>query len=142
MKLGSLSSARPVYYDRNPTTTSISYVAGSVAPHAETQRAVTTIASGKKAFVDSVSLSSVRTTAATVVSIQYTFAAYGAGGGAGTPFLIRPMFNNTVGAEGIITLGGSVAAFASDTLSLYTQDASTGGTYNYYMYVRILLFDA
>ena len=142
MRLSSLASARPAYYDRNATSGSIAYQGTSIAPHADTQRATVTLASGKRAFLEATSLIYIRATAATAATFVYASASLIPSGGTGVGYLLVPQINNTVGTVSNISLGGSLTIGAGDVLSLYTSDTSTGGTYNYYLAIKYTQFDA
>ena len=127
MKLGSLASARPQYYDRAPATKSQLYSA-TLAPHADTQRWSYTVPAGYKAYVET----------AYALSLQQTAPTVAAGGYAG-------VFTNTDDAlASIVSYAYLVAATAATQSAMgvsgvallnpgnnifgQSSDGSTGGT--------------
>ena len=142
MRISSYAVARPAYYDRNSSSGSLGYASGGVPPHADTVRGTATIAAGKKAFIDSTSLSSTRQAAATTLAFGYIYASYTPSGGGANVYLLAPQQNNTVGWVVNPILGGSIVLNTGDAVSIGTYDGSTGGTISYYMYIRYMTFDA
>ena len=142
MKVSSYAVARPNYYDRSLSHTSLGYSAGGVAPHADTIRSSLTIAAGKKAFLDMGSLAMVRDGAATVAGLMYTYLQLAPGGVGATILLLVPDYSSVLGSKTFAAVAGSLSVVASDVLSLGTSDGSTGGTYRYLIYTHVTLFDA
>jgi len=128
-------SARPEWYDRNPSQAGINYTATNVAPHGSTVRATYTVPSGKKAFVAAAELDVRRRTAATTLGSVLAWLTFG--GILGLQVLHE---NNTVDARRSIEtyLGGVL--FAGQSLQLSTWDASTGGAMDYVLTTIIVEF--
>lgn len=137
MKLGSLASARPIYYDRNASITTAGYY-NTVGPHLATTRFTVTAASGKNIFVDAGSAVVMRATAA--APVDYVRASLQQPAGQ----IICPSFlyNNTVGATNTTILAGSILVTAGSSLIGDTYDQSTGGTILYSMFIHGVIFDA
>lgn len=137
MKLGSLASARPIYYDRNASLTTAGYY-NTVGPHATTTRFTVTAASNKHIFVDAGSAVLMRATAATLVDYARGSLQQPAGQ------IICPSFlyNNTVGATNTSILSGSILVTAGNSLVGETYDQGTGGTILYSMFIHGVIFDA
>jgi hypothetical protein len=134
--------ARPEWWDRNPITNSIQYVATGVAPHGATQRASYTVPAGKKAYVDMVLLTVRRDLAAGAAALAAAYATYTPSGGTETRLFQQGDFQNTVnaGQQATITQFGFLGV--GDAVKLYTLDASTGGTYTYLIGAKITEYDA
>lgn len=141
MRLSSLASARPAYYDRNATVVTLSYYAAGLAPHASTTRWTTTIASGYKAFVENGLTTSRRQTAAgtlgDVLNQQKIVSTP-------TDTFIVPgyMYNNTVNYVERQIVSTQFTLVAGDTFYAVTSDNGTGGTVEYVNSARCLLFSA
>ena len=140
MRLSSLASARPAYYDRNATSSLQSYN-GSVAPHSATTRWTVTIATGRKAIIEQSTVTYTRLTAATTLglaenSIQIT-------SGATTAYAtVIYQYNNAVYANGVQATGAMPTLYAGETLACTTYDQSTGGTVFYHASSKLTLYDA
>ena len=70
MRVSSLGVARPLYYDRSPTTKSQLY-SNTVAPHSDTQRWSYTGPAGYQAYVETAYALASQSTAATVAGQGY-----------------------------------------------------------------------
>ena len=141
MRVASLGVARPAYYDRNATAINQVYDAASVAPHLSTVRVTYTVASGKKALVESQSLFVGRYTAATVVA--YLSATIYIDSGAGSASQGRVLNNsNTVYSSQSLLSMGNMTLYAGEIYKIETQDGSTGGTGWYTLGMKGTLFDA
>jgi len=132
-----LSSKLLQWYDRNPVPNMIAYRANGVAPHTVTIRASYTVPAGKKAMVVFSSAMIMRATAATTVGRVH--------GNAGTP--TAGTFdcyhkNNTVDSMVTVQNAEMIVVGAGITLSITTEDLSTGGTMDYDLSVIYIEFDA
>lgn len=137
MRVGSFAVARPMYWDRNPVTTSNGYY-NTVGPHSNTTRFTYTVPSGRKAFIDSGSVNVNRITAATVAGqVRVALA---------TPTLSNVLtlftYSNTVGFADKSVVGGSLLILAGAVLEGTTEDTSTGGTILFTIYAHGTEFDA
>ena len=140
MRLGSLASARPNYYDRNAAGYLGAY-ANDLAPHANTTRWTTTIAAGKKMQVESHFISAFRLTASTVVGLVSANLLHTSG--ATTAYLAFNMFsNNTAFFRETFGAGTSMTLYAADVMSYTTEDLSTGGTIRFHGYLKGTTYDA
>ena len=135
-------SARADFYDRNPKTVTLSYVASGVAPHSATQRATYTVPAGRKARVTTAKIAHIRTTAATTAGLTQAYAVLTpVTAAAGNLYLVQAL-NGAVGAGDELNAQGQAVLLAGDTLALYTSDVSTGGAVNYDLYLHLTEFDA
>ena len=126
MKLGSLASARPAYYDRAATTKNLAFGTTSIAPHANTTRFTYTVPAGRKMFVESLNVSSFRETIATVAGQQFlNIVVYD-----GTTYcnLIALYYYTTaVGSVQSQILGNGATVYAGHQVIGATWDFCTGG---------------
>jgi len=141
MRVSSFAVARPAYYDRNATTGVFSYDAANIAPHSLTTRWTTTVAAGKKAFVESGTARLIRYTAATLagqanVQIQVT------SGATQIDLFNCFLYSNTVNTLVTGSVPTQVTLYAGETLAATTADASTGGTTYIGMFGKTTTFDA
>lgn len=137
MRLSSLASARPVYYDRNPVTTYGTYYA-TVAPHGSTTRWTITNSASKKIYIDAGAISIERESAATTSGLIQIVIQSPPG-----LSIVSMFFNNgTYGASNNLSMGGSIYVAPGDTISANTQDNSTGGTVLYSVAAHGVQFDA
>ncbi len=137
MRVASLGVARPVYYDRNPVRTTGGYYA-AVAPHSVTTRWTITATAAQKIFIDSISISMMRATAATTSAMAFTTVDQPLNTSVSLAF-----FNNaTVGATVEKSPGGSILVLPGDAIAAQTTDTSTGGTIHYAVYCHGVVFDA
>jgi hypothetical protein len=141
MRISSYAVARPAYYDRNATGTFLVYSAVT-GPHAATTRFSSTVASGKKAFVElSHAYYDRQTVAATGlntvawVRIASTTATYAS-------LIFVRTDTATVGPLVDRVTSGQVTIYAGESIEGVTIDGSTGGTCNYYISSKITTFDA
>ena len=140
MKLGSLSSARPSIYDRNASGSLLGYTGNSIAPHALTTRFTQTIASGKKAVVESAFTQIWRDSAPGASGpfwglVQLT-------SGATTVNMVGVLTATTTLYQGLAqTQAGQVTLYAGETIAGVTSDTSTGGTTAYWISAKLTVFD-
>ncbi len=131
--------ARPVYYDRNPLTNRISYVAGSVAPHGSTSRATYTVPTGRKAFVSLIQGELLRQTAAAPAG-DAQFIVRDLTGGA--HYLTQDILTNGVGDKAQAVMGANMTMLAAEVIQILTGDGSIGGTFYYSITAQSVEFDA
>ena len=140
MRVGSLASARPAYYDRNAAAQTNEYY-GGVSPHAQTTRYTYTAPSGKKGVLEYGYVLLERTVAATVAGTVFGLVACQSGG-----ITVRiPFFStttNTVGVVGSIHLPCAVTIYAGEQVQGITFDNSTLGTIYYTIQSKLTVFDA
>lgn len=139
MKLGSLSAARPAFYDRNATSTLLNY-GNSLAPHAPTTRWTTTVAAGKKANVETSMVMYYRITAATAASEYSCDQLITSGATTSRPLYAVSNSNTTYNqyAQFLVTY----TLFAGEQLDFRTYDASTGGTMYFQGSAKLTIFDS
>ena len=127
MRVSSYAVARPQYYDRNATTKNLAYGAAAIAPHLNTTRFTYTVPSGRKCFVESLSVSSYRDSAATVAGQQLlNIVVYD---GVTYCNLISLYYaTTTVGAVQTQILGNNATVYAGHVILGATWDLGTGGT--------------
>ena len=140
MRLGSLSAARPAYYDRNATSNLQAYTA-SVAPHADTQRWIVTVATGKKALVEMGVAHSRRTNVAAPVRESAAYLRIDSGA-TSVNFPITANSNNTIDYTVVYQYSSAPTLYAGESLSGRTYDFSTGGTVYYFVGAKLTVFDA
>lgn len=141
MRLSSLSSARPAYYDRNATTGVFAYDAANIAPHALTTRWTTTVATGKKAFVESGTARVIRQTAATLAG-QTNVQIIVTSGAVQIDLFNIFTYSNTTNVPLTAFVPTQVTIYAGETLAATTADSSTGGLLYIGMFGKITTFDA
>ena len=135
MRLSSLASARPVYYDRNPTITLGSYYA-SVAPHVTTTRWTITNTAAQKAYCDAASIAMVRDSAAATAGISFAQVSQV------SPVTLVFMYSAVLGTTAQQSMGGSIFIPQGGSLFGQTVDNSTGGTITYSLMAHVVQFDA
>lgn len=141
MKLGSLASARPAYWDRNPTERADTYE-NTLAPHSYTTRFTYTVAAGKKAFVDTAFCATIRGTVATVAGDVLSKIALTPISATTVPLIRANQYANTYGEKTYQNLGGSILVLAGGVLIGQTYDSSTGGQCAYNLSYHLVEFDA
>lgn len=137
MKVSSYALGRPSYFDRTPSAVAGSF-SNILGPHALTARWTVTAAATQKIFFDSGITVATRYSAATVLGAAVT--------SIDTPFgntiTVAYLFSNTLGTQYQSSLAGSLLVLPGASTYGMSQDASTGGTVNYYNYVHGIAFDA
>lgn len=141
MRVGHVQQSRLSYYDRNPSSVH-DVIDSSSAPRGDTQLWTRTIASGKKAYVESVDLELQRVTAATTVGAHGLRTIITPSGGAEGAFVRIESLTNGVGDVAYRTFGGSKMLQAGDKIECYTFDTSTGGSTRSLANAHYSLFDA
>ena len=142
MRLGSLASARSAYYDRNATGTFLQY-GGTVAPHTATTRFSSTIASGKKAYIEVCQAYAYRSVAAGVGNnsvVWFRVLNSGATTYASTIFTRSDTAATGLMIERVVT--GQVTIYAGEALEALTIDGSTGGSIDFNLSAKLTNFDA
>ena len=130
MKVTSYAVARPNYYDRNATGTSVRYLAGGIAPHAQTTRWTVTIAATFKGVAEIASGRIAGETAPTVAGAMIIGIDTYSGGVYSTVLFIQQ--TSAASLPVVYTAYPiTLSLYASDQLLGFTSDASTGGTGNY-----------
>ena len=141
MKLGSLASARPAYYDRNAASLALSYDQAGIAPHAVTTRVTTTVAAGRKTLVESLCLIIVRDAVATVVGNQFLLT-YTQSGAIGINIQQAIQRSNTLSSTTAIATAYGITVYAGEQFRVDSADSSTGGSATYTVGVKGTTFDA
>lgn len=142
MQVGHIQASRPAYYDRNPANTQLDYTGTGVAPHASTQRWTNTIASGKKGFVESAYALTYKATTGGVNGLSQATVYYTPNGGAQGLLIGAQIFGTAAGAQNIVN-GTSLGVLqAGDVLAGFTNDAATGGTMNFFLTAKVMVYDA
>lgn len=122
MKLGSLSAARPQYYDRNAASISGNYGA-TVGPHGATTRFTYTVPAGKKCIAEAVFSSVTRATVATTAGLVGIYA------GTSTVRSVNIVTTNNTVPVCVQDKGTTqLTVYAGATFTGVSSDASTGGT--------------
>lgn len=140
MRLSSLASARPAYYDRNATTTVLS-TGITVAPHSQTTRVTSTIAAGKKAYIEYVYGMMIRVTAATTAGFMQITPRFTSGGTSAILAQVITVTNSLTTAE-TKTITGTITLYGGEVFDINSQDQSTGGTVYYEIAAKLTNFDA
>ncbi len=133
----SLISVRGPYYDRNPSSKGSSFSLTGTAPHAQTNRIVYSVPTGRKAIVTTGTGQIRRAVAATTVGEAQVLMA-----GAGGTFYVLSNKSNTVDQQLGLTVGPAESFNAADNVVVQTSDASTAGTVDYAGSIGIEEFDA
>jgi len=137
VRVGFPGGPRLEWYDRNPISQSISYVAGNVAPHSATTRATYTVPTGKKALIGGTqNLIRRATVAGTVGEVLVEFIM------PGLMVLIDIHENNTVGSQSKREISPNSLLLEGDLVQIETIDESTGGTMDYWLYMTVTEIDA
>ena len=121
MKITSYAVARPAYYDRSAAS-AIAYYAANVAPHAATIRWTSTVAAGKKQFVEFARTSIYRTALATTAGLYSSDILI-----AGISLTSSVGTSVVVGASVALTITGAITLYAGDSILAGTEDGSIGG---------------
>ena len=141
MRLSSLASARPAYYDRNAIGGRQRY-SNTVGPHAQTTRWTVTVAAGKKCFVEQ---AAVRISTSTLPT---------GGGlvGAGVDTYDGTTYTTTAYSQftsstttlqyGLNVCPTIPTVYAGESVLAYTVDLGTGGTVQYVADTKYTIFDA
>lgn len=140
MRVASLGIARPAFYDRNAASITSTYNT-TVAPHVYTARFTYTVASGKKAIIETASGRISRQTAAAPVGIAYIECA----SLVGSDFCVHSYvysIDNTLYVGYYNSSVNQVTLYAGESLRGATEDGSTGGTIRFYVGFKGTLFDA
>lgn len=140
MRLSSLASARPAYYDRNAVSVFQAYLA-QTAPHATTTRYTYTVAAGKKLLVEHVGSRLLRTSAAAPVG-QFGIEQQVTNGTNQILLSERYSLDNTVNAVTDDIRGLACTIYAGETITGITLDSSTGGLVQYWVSSKGTLYDA
>lgn len=143
MRLSNIQAmSRPEPSDRNGTAQTIVYGANGVTPHAQTVRASYTVPAGRKAVVEASFCQMYRDNVAAPVNIVTASLYYTKSGGAAQQVLNAFSGNNTLWSGDHVYEGWSLRLFAGDAITLYTSDASTGGTNTFNLFARATEYDA
>lgn len=128
------------WIDRNPVIWNYQW-SGNVAPHAWTVRITYTVPTNKKAFMQFAMLYANRTAAAAPVGL--TMVELDHNNGATTCVPVQNVFqDNTLNVPRALNYPFLVYLMAGHTLSIQTQDLSTGGTITYVTQFSVVEFDA
>ena len=122
MKVSSYAVARPAYYDRSAAS-AVAYYAANVAPHLITTRWTTTVAAGKKQFVEFGRTSIYRSALATTAGLYESNISI-----AGISLTSSVANSVTVGTLVALTVTGAITLYAGDSIIGTTVDESVGGT--------------
>lgn len=141
MKVSSFAVARPAYYDRNASTLIASDQA-IYAPHTGTVRSTTTVAAGKKLFIETSSTSLQNITAPTVAGTATSIVRIVSG-----LFSTDPIRTDTVTSAALTTIfsnsiTGQITIYVGEQILLITANTSTGGTVNHLCAFKATSFDA
>lgn len=136
------SSARPAPIDRNHTNQTKYSNTGAIAPHGGTTRWTYTVAAGKKATIQDLLSSIIRSSAAAPVGAAFNEYDYTPSGGALAIVSLRYMNTNGVNDNTDIHLTNLGDMDAGDTLAALDADASTGGTVTFVKSAKIFEYDA
>jgi hypothetical protein len=138
MRITNVFSGRPMYYDRNPTVPSITADTAALAPAGATARTTYTVPTARKFKLDALWLMMHRVTVGAPVG-QYAVSVTITG----LLFVHKvTSLNNAVDAISELNLNATLDILAAGTLSVTTQDASTGGTVDYHGYLNGIEYDA
>ncbi len=139
MKIIYPSGKREEWMDRNSALAFLNCDVGS-APHAQTLRATTGVAAGKRARVTSGFIEAIRTAAATAVGNARIYLIYNDGV---TAFLlwVAMVTLNTVGSRQTIVIPEGLTLAGGSSITLYTDDDGTGGSLYYQGFVGLLTYD-
>lgn len=141
MKVSSFAVARPAWYDRNPATTLLHY-AGTIAPAGNTVRYTTTVAAGKLAYLDMLTLVQSRVSVVTSGNPDdYGRLYITPSGGASTMLLENNQGINTIGTGTSNVVASVGTLIAGDLLELYTNSGSVGGSVRISSSIKITTFD-
>lgn len=141
MELANLAASRPAWIDRNPSPQGIEYEGINLAPHINTLRVSYTVAAGKKAQVEGLSIDICRVTAAAPVGLYQAYW-YLVTSGGNCPMPRVKMLTNNIGDRAGALANGSMFMGAGDQVQGVTGDAGTGGTVNYTIGLKATQYDA
>ena len=139
MKLGSLASARPQYYDRAPLTRSSQY-SGPLAPHAFTSRFTVTISAGYKAYIENAYGLVISYTAATAASDCYSGIGTVTDDAASNYVANAQIYGITTGLNSINSSASVALLNAGNQIIGFTANLNTGGTVLHTLSVKYTLF--
>jgi hypothetical protein len=122
---GTLDALRSLY-SSDTQFSQVSFVSIGVAPHSLTSRGSVAVPSGRFLLVKQVAMRVRRATAATTPGRVRALLSVD-----GTPVLMADFLGNTVDLSDSVTLGECPIAIGPATVSLQTEDTSTGGTCDY-----------
>lgn len=138
----SQTAARPTYYDRNPANQTKYNNTGAVAPHGATQRWTYTVPAGKKAFIEQIMTSIIRSTVAAPVGTTLNEVDLIPNGGGVNILSLRYMNTNGVNDNTDLHLTNLGEINAGDQINALDVDTSTGGTVTFVKTAKIQEFDA
>ena len=127
MKLGSLASARPQYYDRAPATKSQLYSA-TLAPHVDTQRWSYTVPAGYKAYVETAYTLSLQQTAPTVAAGGYSGVFTNTDDASASIVSYAYLVSATANTQSAMGVSGVALLNPGNMIFGQSSDGSTGGT--------------
>jgi len=134
--------ARPEWYDRNPGDRVGEYLGIDVAPATDVERLSYTVPTGKKAMVEFIQATIIRSAAATTVGRVYAHWSVTPSGGSVKVIMRTFIIGNAVGEKSDLVGGATITLLAGDALRGHTQDWSTGGTCHFNLTYKITEFDA
>ena len=141
MRVSSFAVARPAYYDRNATSSFVSY-SGDVAPHGDTLRATFTTAAGKKAYIETGVVYIRQSSGASVINRSLAVLRIVSGTDTNDVARIDSLSSATTSTSRTDKLAGQPTIYAGETLTIRTLDLSTGGTLDFNIGAKITSFDA
>ena len=141
MRVSSFAVARPAYYDRNATSSFVSYD-GVVAPHTDTLRATFTTAAGKKAYIETGAIYMRQETGATAVGRSFSVLRITSGSSLNDVARIDSNSSVTANTYRVDKMNGTPTIYAGESLTIRTFDFSTGGSIDYLIGAKITTFDA
>lgn len=139
MKIDFPGSARPQFYDRNPSTVNIQFNASSISPHATTQRASTTVPSQRRGLIAAMAVGAWRDN--TPSTVDSFFVVVNVQGGSVIARLSRADSARSAPDGFLASQGWGPSVNDGDVVEIITQDDSTAGSVDYATYVTIMLFD-
>lgn len=142
MRAHHLQQTRPQWYDRNPLTIGLAYLANGIAPHGQTQRVTYTAPALRKAILEASTGSALReTVAAPAALVRVTLAGtYDAATIAYQPFV--QFLSNIVGDQAGYSTSQQALMNPGNNFRGFTEDTSTGGTIAYCVSAKITEYDA
>jgi hypothetical protein len=141
VKLSSMWSGRPAWYDRNPLTKFLQFSAQGQAPLTVTDEWTYTVPAGRKAFIEYAFIRIMRRTAATSGTEYGAYISYLPSGGSVKNLLWIYIENNTIESKETALLGQGAILYAGDKIDGYVYDGSTGGTVDYQVVCKLTEFD-
>lgn len=140
MKVSSYAVARPAYFDRNSASVQNAY-SGTVAPHGNTERWSRTIAAGKSGFVENTFAMTLRSAVAAPAADTVCFIQCVTSDTTSGVVTFIQHADNTLRVNRSIVLTTVGLLQAGDIIRAYSYDTSTGGTNDFYLNVKLTLFD-